>query len=66
MKRPRRFLKCELLDAAEAAAEYGLEAILTANGDIRFTQPGSRSTIANSADEALSGWLSNEGKAGGR
>ncbi|MEM8540175.1 MAG: hypothetical protein AAGF25_04395 [Pseudomonadota bacterium] len=69
MSRPRRFLKCEIVDAARAAAEYNMEVRLMPNGEMRFI-PASDQTPKNQsieqerqseADEALSEWMVKHG-----
>lgn len=66
MKRGRRFLKCEIMDAVEAAAEHGLNLRMTPDGAIEFTAAQKRATMQPTAEDALSGWLAHESKARGR
>ena len=59
MSRARNFTKAEILDAARAAAETGMNARLCPTGDIVFTRDiNIYDKPEKSAEEALEGWLS--------
>lgn len=65
MSRTRRFTKAEIMDAARAAAETGLSAVLRPTGEIEFTSAAANRNEPGSAEALLEGWL-NGRKAGGR
>jgi hypothetical protein len=57
MSRPRRFSKAEIMDAARAAAETGLDVRLTPQGEIVFEHHRQRRKEDPTPEELLAGWL---------
>lgn len=58
MTKPRSFTRREIMDAARAAAEHGIDAKLCPSGEIIFTR-GARNDnlLAPTPEDALEGWL---------
>lgn len=66
MSRARAFTRSEIMDAARAAAENGMCARLTPDGEIEFTpEPRKRSMPKPTPEELLEGFL-NGRQVGGR
>ena len=66
MSRPRHFTKAEIFDAARAAAETGLVALLHPTGEIEFAHaPKKRQSASTAPEDALEGWLHGGGKTRG-
>lgn len=68
MSRARTFLKCEIVDAIEAAARLGMEVRILPTGEMRIvhSNPQANSIDENhttDADKALAAW---EAKHGGK
>ncbi|KEY05501.1 hypothetical protein IL59_0203370 [Brucella suis bv. 4 str. 40] len=64
MSRVRTFSKAEIMDAARAAAETGMNARLRKSGEIEFLhtiQNNEKNEEGDSPDSALERWL-NEGR----
>lgn len=58
MTKPRSFTRREIMDAARAAAENGLNASLCPTGEIVFTQEDLRRNVqAQTPEDLLEGWL---------
>jgi hypothetical protein len=58
MSRARNFTKAEIMDAARAAAETGMQARLCPTGEIIFTQDGKNDNLADpTPEDALEDWL---------
>lgn len=58
MTKPRSFTRREIMDAARAAAENGLNARLCPTGEIVFTQEDLRRNVqAQTPEDLLDGWL---------
>jgi hypothetical protein len=58
MSRARNFTKAEIMDAARAAAETGMQARLCPTGEIIFTQDGKNDNLAGpTPEDALEDWL---------
>lgn len=57
MNRPRRFSKAEIMNAARAAAESGLDVRLTPEGEIVFEHHRRRKKEEPTPEELLEGWL---------
>lgn len=58
MSRARNFTKAEIMDAARAAAENGLDAKLCPTGEIIFTRNARNDNLPTpTPEDALEGWL---------
>jgi hypothetical protein len=68
--RARTFLKCEIRDAALAAAEHGLRITMHPTGEMELAPAGSAQSLDSgdetSAESALAQWKASRGKAPGR
>lgn len=58
MSRARNFTKAEIMDAARAAAETGLDAKLSPTGEITFTRGDRNDNLPDpTPEDVLEGWL---------
>lgn len=68
--RARTFLRCEIKDAAEAAASHGLRITMHPTGEMEFAPAGATAGLDSaeetSAESELAKWKARRGKAPGR
>lgn len=58
MSRARNFTKAEIMDAARAAAESGMDAKLCPTGEIIFTRNARNDNLPDpTPEDVLEGWL---------